>query len=124
MTEKELNFNKVIKARLVVRGFEEEGDMQRDSPTTAKDTLRVFFALSASKKWECTAIDVKANFLQGHDIERNEYVLPPKEADVADGNINNNFAWKLSRHALLNLITYYINIYNNVCMCIYSMINV
>ena len=92
VTEKLLNFNKVIKARLVVRGFEEEGDMQRDSPTAAKDTLRVFFALSASKKLECAAIDVKAAFLQGHDIERNVYVLPPKEADVANGNI-----WKLKK---------------------------
>ena len=70
MIVKELNFNKVIKARLIVCGFEVEGDMQRCSPTTAKDTLRVFFALSARKK--CTAIDVKAAFLQGHDIERNE----------------------------------------------------
>ena len=40
VTEKLLNFNKVIKARLVVRGFEEEGDMQRDSPTAAKDQSR------------------------------------------------------------------------------------
>ena len=36
------------KARLVVRGFEEEYFMPRDSPTVGKGTMRIFLAISSS----------------------------------------------------------------------------
>ncbi|XP_057302644.1 uncharacterized protein LOC130636814 [Hydractinia symbiolongicarpus] len=80
----------IVKARLVVRGFEEEHKLQRDSPTAAKDTLRMFFGIAACKNWNCVALDVKSAFLQGHTIDRDVYVTPPKEANVPDG-----FTWKL-----------------------------
>ncbi|XP_057310580.1 uncharacterized protein LOC130648545 [Hydractinia symbiolongicarpus] len=90
ITEKEVDSSKVVKARLVVRGFEEEHKLQRDSPTAAKDTLRMFFGIAACKNWNCVALDVKSAFLQGHTIDRDVYVTPPKEANVPDG-----FTWKL-----------------------------
>ena len=40
-----------IKARLVVRGFEEEFMMRRDSPTVGKGTMQIFLAIAACKNW-------------------------------------------------------------------------
>ena len=42
ITEKLINDKVEFKSRLVVRGFEEEGKVQNDSPTAAKCSLRVF----------------------------------------------------------------------------------
>ena len=55
ITEKESG----MKARLVVRGFKEESDVQTDSPTAAKDTVRVFFALRSTLKWTVASMDVE-----------------------------------------------------------------
>ncbi|XP_057310466.1 uncharacterized protein LOC130648431 [Hydractinia symbiolongicarpus] len=91
ITEKEVDSSKVVKARLVVREFEEEHKLQRDSPTAAKDTLRMFFGIAACKNWNCVALDVKSAFLQGHTIDRDVYVTPPKEANVPDGSLLKSF---------------------------------
>lgn len=92
VTEKEFPDNKKgTKARLVVRGFEEEGHNQVDSPTAAKATLRVFLAVATNEHWKCETIDIKAAFLQGKEIEREVYLRPPAEARV-DGYI-----WKLNK---------------------------
>ena len=61
-------------------GGEEESEVQNDSPTAAKSTLRVFFAVTANNKWKCETIDVKAAFLQGKKIERDIFVMPPPDA--------------------------------------------
>ena len=45
LTEKTVDDMKVAKARLVIRGFDEYNLQQSDSPTTSKDTLRIFLAL-------------------------------------------------------------------------------
>ena len=39
-----------MRARLVARGFEEEGNLERDSPTVAKSTVRALVTVAA-KKW-------------------------------------------------------------------------
>ena len=39
------------KARLVVRGFEEDFIMPRDSPTVGKGAMRTILAIAASMKW-------------------------------------------------------------------------
>ena len=36
----------------------------------------------AQKKWKLNSIDIKAAFLQGENIDRELYVLPPKEANT------------------------------------------
>ena len=70
------------KARLVIRGFEEEEEVQADAPTTAKTTLRTVLAIVANKNWSIKSIDIKAAFLQGRPIERDIYVVPPVEAKL------------------------------------------
>ena len=71
-----------IKARLVARGFEEDPTQFRtDSPTCMRETLKIAFAVIASKKWLINSIDIKAAFLQGKEIERKVFLRPPKEAN-------------------------------------------
>ena len=38
-----------VKARLVVRGFEELEYLQSDSPTASNNSLKLFFALAANE---------------------------------------------------------------------------
>ncbi len=86
-----------VRARLVARGFEEETSDRCDSPTVAKCTLRVFLALAVSKSWQVKTTDIKSAFLQGKTLEREVYIIPPKEAEVEEGKI-----WKLI-HCLYGL---------------------
>ena len=81
LTKKVKNEQTIHKARLVVRGFEENSDsLQKDSPICGKDTLRLIFSIFASKGWTLYSLDVKAAFLQGLPIEREVYLKPPKHA--------------------------------------------
>ena len=77
ITEKYKEGKKVVKARLVARGFEENNlsSLRKDSPTCGKDC------------WKINALDVKAAFLQGRMINRDIYILPPrKQSLVCYGN--------------------------------------
>jgi len=81
------------KARLVVRGFEEEEEVQVDAPTAAKMTLRTVLAIAANRQWSVKTIDIKAAFLQGRAIERDIYLMPPDEAKL-QGKL-----WRLRKSA-------------------------
>ena len=60
ITEKFINGEKIIKARLVARGFEENSDkLQCDSPTCSKDALRISLTLISSYGWVCYSLDIK-----------------------------------------------------------------
>ena len=73
------------KARLVAKGFEEDSkDIPKDSPTCSKEVIRTMLALTAQKEWKLNAIDIKAAFLQGDEIDRELYVIPPKEANTTN----------------------------------------
>ena len=90
-TTKFVNGKRKVKSRLVARGFEEkDDDFLSDSPTCAKESLRIALSIIASKKWKCQSIDIKAAFLQGRPIEREVYITPPSEAGVSP-----HFVWKL-----------------------------
>ena len=89
--------NGQTKARLVVRGFEEEFLMQSDSPTVGKGTMRIFLTLASIHNWTVKTTDIKSAFLQGQEIKRDVYIKPPKEYENAKGVI-----WKL-RHGLYGL---------------------
>ncbi|MCG7877701.1 MAG: reverse transcriptase domain-containing protein, partial [Candidatus Thiodiazotropha endolucinida] len=85
------------KARLVVRGFEEEFTMPRDSPTIGKGTMRIFLAISSMKNWTPKTTDIKSAFLQGRELRRDVYIKPPKESETEIGVV-----WKL-KHGLYGL---------------------
>ena len=59
-----------VKARLVVRGFEEDSIVQRDSPTVNKGCMRLILAVIALKKWTVKTTDIKSAFLQGKSLDR------------------------------------------------------
>ena len=81
LSEKVKDGNISIKARLVARGFEEDtSEINKRSPTCAKEFLRLANCISVSNKWAISSLDVKAAFLQGYNIEREVYLRPPKEA--------------------------------------------
>ena len=70
------------KARLVVHGNQEKSydEIMSDSPTVAKQTLRLQFALAAQFGWEIVMADITSAFLQSDVLERELYVQPPKDA--------------------------------------------
>ena len=92
-TMKSTNEGMKPKARLVARGFEEQSDaIQKESPTCAKDTLRMVISIIIQNKWKLHSIDIKTAFLQGEIIDRNVFLTPPKEAKCEKGYI-----WKLRK---------------------------
>ena len=91
-TEKFVNERKVVKARLVARGFEEDSsNLHTDSPTCSRQSTRLVFLTAASNKWEIKSLDIKAAFLQGDKMERDVFLRPP--VDVCP----ENEVWKLKR---------------------------
>ena len=85
-TEKEKGGKLVTKARLVAKGCEEEVDqIKTDSPTCQKDSLRIILCVLASRGWTLKTIDIKCAFLQGFPLERNLYMVPPR--DIVKGKV-------------------------------------
>ena len=67
-----------IKARFVIKGFQEQ-DVQADSPTASRETLKVFCAITANENWKVEGSDVSAAFLQSKPLKREVYIQPPQE---------------------------------------------
>jgi hypothetical protein len=82
----------VCKARLCVRGFEEETNFRTDSPTCSREGIRLFLSTTASRKWKIHSMDVKGAFLQGKEMQREVFIRPPREAKTQK-------IWKLRKCA-------------------------
>ena len=66
ITTKTVQNSMITKARLVARGFEDQGleNRKTDSPTISKEALRILLALISTKGWSCNTLDVEtANYL-------------------------------------------------------------
>ena len=68
-----------IKARLVVRGFQENEKPQADAPTANRELLRIFSSITANEKFDLKTIDVRSAFLQSNPIDRTILIKPPKD---------------------------------------------
>ena len=91
-TTKEMEGEKIVKARLVARGFEEGIlNTRTDSPTCSRQSLRFCFATAAMMNWEIHSLDISSAFLQGNNIKREVYLQPPVEFH------EEGFIWKLQR---------------------------
>lgn len=91
ITEKERDGAQIVKARLVVRGFEEDAiNIQKDSPTCTKESIRIALSVMSCFGWSCHSIDITAAFLQGGPIDRDIYLRPPNEFYVGK-------LWKLKK---------------------------
>ena len=67
------------KDRLVARGFQEKLAPQSDSPTMLRESMKLFFAVAANEDFELRSIDIRAAFLQAKELERDIYLIPPKD---------------------------------------------
>ena len=76
-TMKETNNQQIQKAWLVVKDFEKptKDEILEYSTTCSKENLWV-----VQRKWNLNSIDIKVAFLPGENIDRELYILPPKEA--------------------------------------------
>ena len=79
ITEKLSGNQRRYKARLVARGFEEPILIQSDSPTVEKSTIRLFFAVCASRGWRFESLDIKSAFLQSTTLDRTIFIIPPRD---------------------------------------------
>ena len=83
LTEKVINGEPGVKARLTVRGDQEEkSSVRKDSPTVRNGNVKVFCTVAAKENWNIKSIDGTSAFLQGAPIERDVFILPPKERRV------------------------------------------
>ena len=79
VTEKTVNNgkDKITKARLVCRGFEEITNEPLDSPTVSKVSLRLVFCIMMNKGWKCESLDIKGAFLQSDPLEHDVFIKAP-----------------------------------------------
>ena len=73
------NKDRKAKARLVVRGFEEDFILPKDSPTVGKGAMRTVLAIASSMKRVVKTTDIKSAFLDGKELDRELYLRPPAE---------------------------------------------
>lgn len=72
------------KARLVAKGYTQEFGIDYEeifSPVVRIDTVRMFLALAAHRRWPLFQLDVKSTFLNGK-IEEEVYVAQPRSFEV------------------------------------------
>merc|ERR1712030_168749 len=67
------------KGRLVAKGFQEKSSPQADSPTMRRESLKLFFTLAANEGFQLRIVDIRAAFLQAKNLEREIFLLPPKD---------------------------------------------
>ena len=79
------------KARLVARGFQEEEPPLSDSPTVLRESNKLFTAVAANENFNVVSIDIRAAFLQSKQLNRDVYVVPPR--DIAKPGT----LWKLKK---------------------------
>ena len=72
-----------IKARLCVKGCQEALDPRSDSPTAAKDSMKMFLTITANEGFSMKSLDVTSAFLQGSPLEQDVFVAPPEEREQA-----------------------------------------
>ena len=68
-----------VKVHLVARGFEEVEEVEKDSPTVSKSTMRILMSIAVSNGWTVKGTNIKPTFLQGKEIQRDVYIKPPCE---------------------------------------------
>ena len=85
LTEKSNEGVRMTKARLIVRGYEEEAsNIQTDLPTICRENLWFVSTVAVSNKWKIHSRNVKSAFLQGFPIEYVVQVIPPPEANTSN----------------------------------------
>ena len=71
--------------------MEDADGIRTDSPTVMKGNIKILLTLAAMKNWKIKTSDVTAAFLQTNDLERDVFVLPPRERRIP------GVLWKLRK---------------------------
>ena len=66
-----------IKARLCLRGFKEMEKPRSDCPTVDRISNKILYTIAGNEGWNMECIDVTSAFLQGEDLDRKIFVIPP-----------------------------------------------
>ena len=93
IVKKQVMGQEVTKARLVARGDMEKVEIKVDSPTAAKQSMRCFLSIAATKGWKIQSLDFTGAFLQGSELDREVIVIPP--TDLMKKSDNKRIFWKL-----------------------------
>ena len=72
-------------------GFQEVDKPQSDSPTVAKESLKLLIALAANEGFELASMDISAAFLQGNTLNRDVIMKPPGDQQME------GWLWKLKK---------------------------
>lgn len=93
ITEKEKQDGQkyIIKARLVVRGFQEIEKPKCDSPTALRESFRTFMSIAGNENFDLVSVDITAAFLQSEELDRIIFVEPPHDIKLP-GKI-----WRLNK---------------------------
>ena len=92
LTEKIKAGKNIVKARLCVRGDQEDTEnIQTDSPTIRKSNINILLMLASRNKWTIGSQDVTSAFLQSVQISRDVFVKPPLERRIK------GMIWKLNK---------------------------
>ena len=72
-----------FEARLTIRADQEDvKSLRKDLPTIRESNIKLVLSIAAVNGWKIKSSDVTAAFLQSIPIERDVYVLPPKEKRI------------------------------------------
>ena len=84
LTEKVKDGKTITKARLTIRGDQEEETelIQTDSPTVRKQNINILLMVAARNRWDIKSDDVSSAFLQSVPIDREIFVIPPRERKI------------------------------------------
>ena len=66
----------------MTKGFQEPFPFPSDSPTTSRETIKLFLAIAANEGWPVESSDVSSEFLQSDAIDRDIFIQPPPERET------------------------------------------
>ena len=79
-SEKYKDGERILKARLVARGFEEnDKQLRTDSPTCSREGMRMVYFTAVTMSWRLQSLDFTSAFLQGEEIDRRVFLKPPRD---------------------------------------------
>ena len=73
----------MTKDRNFLQDFQKKSEIQADSPTGSNKCFHLILAIIASKQSATpNLIEIKAAFMQGHELNQDVYTVPPPEPNV------------------------------------------
>ena len=82
---------KNVKGRLIAKGFQETKAPKSDAPTMLRESMKLFFAVAANQDFNLRSIDIRAEFLQARELDRDVFLMSPKDIR------KEGYVWKLKK---------------------------